>query len=147
MPHLGSESCITEMGMPQPEKGHVFGNKLPVNALPNLQCLLNQLHMSRGMLPCQVLRVPHCCFWCIVGPVLHIWLPPFKPIYFPRCHNLNLFSVCPCNELFVGISFSYITVTFEMSLWSFLFSLSNIFSRTRENGTKIQVVTSAWGIC
>ncbi len=100
MPHLGSESCITETRMPQPEKGHVFGNKLPLNALPNLQHLLdsnflqvltctllslellqfyamlafyflyssateNQLHMSRGMVPCQVLRVPlfslvHC---------------------------------------------------------------------------------------
>ncbi len=94
----------------------------------------NQLHMSRGMVPCQVLRVPHCCFCCIVRPGYHIRLPPFKPIYFPRCHNLNLISVCPCNELFVGNSFSYITVTFEMSLW--LFSLSNIFSRIRENGTK-----------
>jgi hypothetical protein len=88
------------MGMPQPEKGHVFGNKLPLNALPNpqhplysiflqvLTCTLlslellqfytklsfyflyssateNQLHMSTGMVPCQVLRVPllflvHC---------------------------------------------------------------------------------------
>jgi hypothetical protein len=44
--------------------------------------------------------------------------------------------VCPCNELFVGISFSDIIVTFKMSLWSFFFSVSNIFSRTRKNGTK-----------
>jgi hypothetical protein len=75
-------------------------------------------------------------FGALLGQVHHRRLPPFKPIYLTRCHNLNLFSVCPCNELFGGNSFSDITVTFEMSLWSFLFSLSNIFSRTRENGTK-----------
>ncbi len=38
----------------------------------------------------------------------------------------NLISVCPCNELFVGNSFSYITVTFKMSLWSFS-SVSAVF--------------------
>lgn len=43
VPHLGSKSCITEMGMPQPEKGHVFGNKLPLNAQPNLQHLLDSI--------------------------------------------------------------------------------------------------------
>ncbi len=75
-------------------------------------------------------------FGALLGQVHHRRLPPFKPIYFARCHNLNLLSVCPGNELFVGNSFSDITMTFKMSLWSFLFSLSNILSRTRENGTK-----------
>jgi len=51
VPHLGSESWITEMGMPQPEKGHVFGNKLPLNALPNLQDLLDL-----QVLTCTLLR-------------------------------------------------------------------------------------------
>jgi len=80
--------------------------------------------------------IPTVVFDALLGQVHHSKLPRFKPIYFPRCHNLNLISVCPCNEQFVGNSFSYITVTFKMSLLSFLFSLSNIFSRTRENGTK-----------
>jgi hypothetical protein len=39
------------MGMPQPEKGHVFGNKLPLNALPNLQHLLDL-----QVLTCTLLR-------------------------------------------------------------------------------------------
>ncbi|KAH9573477.1 hypothetical protein CY35_01G002600 [Sphagnum magellanicum] len=51
VPQLGSESCITKMGMPQPEKGHVFGNKLPLNALPNLQHLLDL-----QVLTCTLLR-------------------------------------------------------------------------------------------
>jgi hypothetical protein len=110
------------MGMPQPEKGHVFGNKLPLNALPNLQHLLDL-----QVLTCTLLRpwfAPILCnfvflFFCIpvplktnyicleewchvksweyptvvfgalLGQVHHIKLPPFKPIYFPRCHNLK----------------------------------------------------------
>jgi hypothetical protein len=113
---------------------------IPVPFKTNYICLEEWYHVKSW----EYLTV---VFGALLGQVHHIRLPPFKPIYFPRCHNLNLFSVCPCNELFVGNSFSYITVTFEMSLWSFLCSLSNIFPRTRENGTKIQVVTSAWGIC
>jgi hypothetical protein len=38
------------MGMPQPEKGHVFGNKLPLNAMPNLQHLLDSNFLQVDLL-------------------------------------------------------------------------------------------------
>jgi hypothetical protein len=105
--------------MPQPEKVHVFGNKLlsmlcptcsicwthilcrfllvPCWGLDLLQFYAilsfyflyssateNQLHMSRGMVPCQVLRVPHCCFWCIVGPGSSYQASTFQANLFPK---------------------------------------------------------------
>ncbi len=44
----------------------------------------NQVHMSRGMVPCQVLRVPHCCFWCIVGPGSSYQASTFQANLFPK---------------------------------------------------------------
>ncbi len=54
----------------------------------------NQLHMSRGMVPCQVLRATTVVFGALLGQVHHRRLPPFKPIYITRCHNSqSVFSV------------------------------------------------------
>jgi len=54
----------------------------------------NQLHMSRGMVPCQVLRVPHCCFWCIVGSGSSYQASTFQANLFLKVpQSQSLFSV------------------------------------------------------
>jgi hypothetical protein len=67
---------------------------IPVPLKTNYICLEEWCHVKSWEYPTVV-------FGALLGQVHHIKFPPFKPIYFPRCHNLNLISVCPCNELFV----------------------------------------------